>query len=220
MWRATEAGATLLNSRLVRTDSSHRFPPTNPPGGAAGRGAWRARRRRRGRGGRAQGAGGPGGGLPAAGGHGRRQARVPAAVRPQQVRLWGGKWGEEGGRARQLCGGDGGLGRGQEPQAHSWAGSRQRLLSSPAGRRAPPAPAPAPAPARDLIADHEKRATTHQQLLGGLRGVNRMVARAAKLRAGPPAARVVAACRAAVKAGEVAALAWIVRDGGGGAAPA
>jgi hypothetical protein len=40
-----------------------------------------------------------------------------------------------------------------------------------------------------------------------------MIQRAARLRVGPPAARAVGACRAAVKAGDVAALARIVRDG-------
>jgi hypothetical protein len=45
-----------------------------------------------------------------------------------------------------------------------------------------------------------------------------MIQRAARLRAGPPAAATVAACRAAVKAGDVGVLACIVRNGapGGG----
>ncbi|KAI8467845.1 MAG: ciliary BBSome complex subunit 2 [Monoraphidium minutum] len=66
---------------------------------------------------------------------------------------------------------------------------------------------------RDLIAAHETRAANHGQLLDGLRAVNRMIQRAARLRVGPPQARAVAACRAAVKHGGVAALARIVRDG-------
>jgi hypothetical protein len=73
---------------------------------------------------------------------------------------------------------------------------------------------------RDLIADHERRATNHRQLLDGLRQVNRMIQRAARLRVGAPAARVIAACRAAVKQGEVQAIVRVVREGeaGGGAA--
>lgn len=72
------------------------------------------------------------------------------------------------------------------------------------------------ATSRDLIAEHEKRATNHSQLLEALCSVNRAIQRAARLRVGPPAARVVAACRAAVKQGAVGALARILRDGNGG----
>ena len=68
----------------------------------------------------------------------------------------------------------------------------------------------------ELAAAHARRAETHAALLRALRGVNRATQAAARLRVGPPAARVVAACRAAVKAGEVSALARIVRDGDGG----
>jgi len=65
-----------------------------------------------------------------------------------------------------------------------------------------------------LIADHEKRITNHHQLLDGLRAVNRMIQRAARLRVGAPAARVVAACRGAVKQNAVQQLLRIVREGG------
>lgn len=66
---------------------------------------------------------------------------------------------------------------------------------------------------RDLIAEHDKRAQNHAELLECLRGVNKMIQRAGRLHVGPPQSRVVAACRAAVKANNVQAITRIVQQG-------
>ncbi|KAK9814709.1 hypothetical protein WJX72_010246 [[Myrmecia] bisecta] len=66
---------------------------------------------------------------------------------------------------------------------------------------------------RELVMEHEKRATNHHDLLEALRLVNTMIQRAARLRVGEPKARVVAACRQAVKANNVQALLKIIREG-------
>ncbi|KAG2486168.1 hypothetical protein HYH03_015132 [Edaphochlamys debaryana] len=68
---------------------------------------------------------------------------------------------------------------------------------------------------RDLIVEHDKRATNHAALLEALREVNQMIQRAARLRVGGPKGRVVALCRAAIKANNMAALFKIIRDGDG-----
>jgi Bardet-Biedl syndrome 2 protein len=120
-------------------------------------------------------------------------------------------------RTRMSDSGLGVEGLGHNGPVASPAGAPPRTPRSPPLNPQPSYPTQ-PQPPRDLIAEHQKRATNHQQLLAGLRDVNRMIQRAARLRVGPPQARVVAACRAAVKAGAVAALARIVRDGEGPAA--
>lgn len=66
---------------------------------------------------------------------------------------------------------------------------------------------------RSMIVDYDKRASNHAALLEGLRGVNAMIQRAGRLRVGAPQARVVAACRAAVKANNLQALLRIVCEG-------
>nr|BCL66158.1 Bardet-Biedl syndrome 2 protein [Volvox reticuliferus] len=68
---------------------------------------------------------------------------------------------------------------------------------------------------RDLIAEHDKRATNHVALLEALREVNQMIQRAARLRVGASKAKVVTACRAAIKNNNMAALFKIIRDGDG-----
>nr|BCL66089.1 Bardet-Biedl syndrome 2 protein [Volvox africanus] len=68
---------------------------------------------------------------------------------------------------------------------------------------------------RDLVAEHDKRATNHVALLEALREVNQMIQRAARLRVGTSKAKVVTACRAAIKNNNMAALFKIIRDGDG-----
>ena len=53
----------------------------------------------------------------------------------------------------------------------------------------------------------------HAELLEGLKRVNQMIQQAARLRVGSSASKVVAACRAAVKANNMQALVKIVRGG-------
>lgn len=72
-----------------------------------------------------------------------------------------------------------------------------------------------PAFLSDLVAEHGKRATNHQALLEALRAVNQMIQRAARLRAGAAKAKVVTACRAAIKNNNMAALFKIIREGDG-----
>ncbi|GFR49930.1 hypothetical protein Agub_g12034 [Astrephomene gubernaculifera] len=68
---------------------------------------------------------------------------------------------------------------------------------------------------RDLIVEHDKRATNHVALLESLREVNQMIQRAARLRVGASKGKVVTACRAAIKNNNMAALFKIIRDGDG-----
>mmetsp|Transcript_89835 Transcript_89835/g.159798 ORF Transcript_89835/g.159798 Transcript_89835/m.159798 type:complete len:717 (-) Transcript_89835:84-2234(-) len=65
----------------------------------------------------------------------------------------------------------------------------------------------------DLIAEYNKRANNHQQLLGQLKEVNMMIQKAAKLRVGQAKTRVVAACRAAIKKNNIHGLFQIIRTG-------
>lgn len=65
----------------------------------------------------------------------------------------------------------------------------------------------------DLIAEYNKRANNHQQLLGQLKEVNMMIQKAAKLRVGTPKTRVVAACRQAIKKNNIHELFHIIRTG-------
>mmetsp|Transcript_70315 Transcript_70315/g.195725 ORF Transcript_70315/g.195725 Transcript_70315/m.195725 type:complete len:722 (-) Transcript_70315:93-2258(-) len=65
----------------------------------------------------------------------------------------------------------------------------------------------------DLIAEYNKRANNHQQLLGQLKEVNMMIQKAAKLRVGTPKTRVVAACRQAIKRNNIHELFHIIRSG-------
>merc|ERR1712151_391966 len=51
----------------------------------------------------------------------------------------------------------------------------------------------------DLIAEYNKRANNHQQLLEQLKQVNMMIQKAGRLRVGAPKTRVVSACRQAIK---------------------
>ncbi|PNW81715.1 hypothetical protein CHLRE_06g257250v5 [Chlamydomonas reinhardtii] len=68
---------------------------------------------------------------------------------------------------------------------------------------------------RDLIAEHDKRATNHVALLESLKEVNQMIQRAARLRVGAAKSRVVSLCRAAIKNNNMAALFKIIREGDG-----
>lgn len=65
----------------------------------------------------------------------------------------------------------------------------------------------------DLIAEYNKRANNHQQLLGQLKEVNMMIQKAAKLRAGTAKSRVVNACRQAIKKNNIHALFQIIKTG-------
>jgi len=65
----------------------------------------------------------------------------------------------------------------------------------------------------DLIAEYNKRANNHQQLLGQLKEVNMMIQKAAKLRVGPPKTRVVSSCRQAIKKNNIHELFQIMKTG-------
>merc|ERR1719215_531270 len=65
----------------------------------------------------------------------------------------------------------------------------------------------------DLIAEYNKRANNHQQLLAQLKEVNMMIQKAAKLRAGNAKTRVVGACRQAIKKNNIHELFQIIRTG-------
>mmetsp|Transcript_108078 Transcript_108078/g.241157 ORF Transcript_108078/g.241157 Transcript_108078/m.241157 type:complete len:502 (+) Transcript_108078:2-1507(+) len=65
----------------------------------------------------------------------------------------------------------------------------------------------------DLIAEYNKRANNHQQLLAQLKEVNMMIQKAAKLRVGAPKTRVVTACRQAIKRNNIHDLFQIIRTG-------
>jgi len=65
----------------------------------------------------------------------------------------------------------------------------------------------------DLIAEYNKRANNHQQLLAQLKEVNMMIQKAAKLRMGNPKSRVVSACRQAIKQNNIMGLFQIIRTG-------
>jgi len=65
----------------------------------------------------------------------------------------------------------------------------------------------------DLIAEYNKRANNHQQLLGQLKEVNMMIQKAAKLRVGTPKTRVVSSCRQAIKKNNIHELFQIIRTG-------
>ena len=66
---------------------------------------------------------------------------------------------------------------------------------------------------KDLIAEHDKRATNHGELLEALKEVNQMIQRASKLRVGAAKTKVVNACRAAIKANNTQALFAIIQTG-------
>merc|ERR1719181_2360641 len=65
----------------------------------------------------------------------------------------------------------------------------------------------------DLIAEYNKRANNHQELLGQLKEVNMMIQKAAKLRVGGAKTRVVAACRQAIKNNNIHQLFQIIKTG-------
>jgi len=65
----------------------------------------------------------------------------------------------------------------------------------------------------DLIAEYNKRANNHQQLLSQLKEVNMMIQKAAKLRVGTPKTRVVSSCRQAIKKNNIHELFQIIRTG-------
>jgi len=65
----------------------------------------------------------------------------------------------------------------------------------------------------DLIAEYNKRANNHTQLLGQLKEVNMMIQKAAKLRMGTPKTRVVSSCRQAIKKNNIHELFQIIRTG-------
>lgn len=66
---------------------------------------------------------------------------------------------------------------------------------------------------RDLVAEHDKRATNHAELLRNLKEVNQMIQRAARLRAGVPKSKVVASSREAIKQNNMNLLLKIIQDG-------
>lgn len=61
--------------------------------------------------------------------------------------------------------------------------------------------------------EHTKRATNHTELLEALKQVNAVIQKASKLRRGKAKSEVVNACRNAIKAQNLQALARIVEYG-------
>jgi len=66
---------------------------------------------------------------------------------------------------------------------------------------------------RELVGEYNKRANNHAELLASLKEVNNMIQKAARLRMGEAKARVVAACRKAIKANNTASLMKIIKVG-------
>ena len=58
----------------------------------------------------------------------------------------------------------------------------------------------------ELSGEHAKRAANHAALMGALRRVNSAIQLAARLRIGPGRAKLVSACRAALKANNTKAV--------------
>lgn len=69
---------------------------------------------------------------------------------------------------------------------------------------------------RELIGEYTKRSTNHAELLAALKEVNHMIQKAARLRMGEPKAKVVAACRVAIKANNTKSLLQIIKVGADG----
>ena len=65
----------------------------------------------------------------------------------------------------------------------------------------------------ELLGEYNKRANNHEELLAALKEVNHMIQKAARLRVGPPKARVVSACRGAIKANNIHSLFKIIKSG-------
>lgn len=66
---------------------------------------------------------------------------------------------------------------------------------------------------RELISEHTKRATNHQELLNALKDVNQMIQKAARLRVGHAKSHIVTACRAAIKSNNIHSLFRIIASG-------
>ena len=66
---------------------------------------------------------------------------------------------------------------------------------------------------RELIAEHQKRANNHTELLALLREVNAMIQRCAKLRVGSARTRIVSACRTAIKTNNIQSLFKLLKTG-------
>ena len=66
-----------------------------------------------------------------------------------------------------------------------------------------------------LIAEHIKRSNNHEELVAELKKVNLMIQKAKELRVGPPATKLVAAAREALKSNNVQALLKIIKMGAG-----
>jgi Bardet-Biedl syndrome 2 protein len=66
---------------------------------------------------------------------------------------------------------------------------------------------------RDTWLEHNRRVANQQELVSGLKAVNQMIQAAAGLRVGSAQGRVVAACRAAIKANNLQALEKVVCNG-------
>lgn len=64
-----------------------------------------------------------------------------------------------------------------------------------------------------LIGEYTKRSTNHLALLDALKQVNAMIQVASRLRIGTSTARVVKACRSAVKENNIHALFYILQSG-------
>lgn len=66
---------------------------------------------------------------------------------------------------------------------------------------------------RDVWLEHSRRVANQQELLAGLKAVNQMIQAASGLRVGPAQGKVVAACRAAIKANNLQALERVISGG-------
>jgi Bardet-Biedl syndrome 2 protein len=72
----------------------------------------------------------------------------------------------------------------------------------------------------DLFQEYKVRSTNHHELMAQLKTVNTMIQKAANLRVGQGKARVVTACRNAIKSNNINELFQILRDGGAAVAKA
>lgn len=66
---------------------------------------------------------------------------------------------------------------------------------------------------QQLVIGYNVRAQNHENLLAALKEVNQMIQKAANLRVGKAKARVIADCRAAVKANNLNSLFRIIKQG-------
>lgn len=66
---------------------------------------------------------------------------------------------------------------------------------------------------QELLGEHTKRSTNHEQLLEGLKEVNLMIQKVSRLRVGQAKTNIINLCRAAIKQNDIQSLFKILKDG-------